>query len=46
MNEINYIETTDRTNLTEMTKFRIDEISKIEIIFTNRLIKEKSAVKN
>ena len=33
MNENNSIETIDRTNLTEQTKFRLDEISKIENYF-------------
>ena len=47
MNENNSIKAIDRTNLTEQTKFGLDEISKIEkIIFTKRLIKENHAVKN
>ena len=33
MNENNSIETIDRTNLTEQTKFRLDEIHKIENSF-------------
>ena len=33
MNEINSIETIDRTNLTEQTKFWLDEIGKIENYF-------------
>ena len=33
MNESNSIEASDRTNLTEQTKFRLDEISKIENYF-------------
>ena len=40
MNEI------DKTNLTDQTKFRLNEISKIEIILTQKLIKENDAVKN
>ena len=33
MNESNSIETINRTNLTEQTKYRLDEISKIENYF-------------
>ena len=33
MNESSFIETIDRTNLTEQTKFQLDEISKIENYF-------------
>ena len=39
MNESNSIETIDRTNLTNQTKFRLNEISKIENYF-NQEIKE------
>ena len=39
MNEI------DKTNLTDQTKFRLNEVSKIEIILTKKLIKENYAVK-
>ena len=39
MNEI------DETNLTDQTKFRLNEVSKIEIILTKKLIKENYAVK-
>ena len=46
MNKNNSIEATDKTNLTEQTKFRLSEIIEIEIIFTKRLIKENHAVKN
>ena len=46
MNESNSIETTDRTNLTEQTKFGLDEISKIENYFYEEIIKENRAVKN
>ena len=35
---------TDKTNLTDQTKFRLNEISKI--ILTQKLIKENYAVKN
>ena len=37
MNESNSIETIDRTNLTEQTKFRLDEISKIENYFREEI---------
>ena len=40
MNEI------DETNWTDETKFRFNEISKIESILSKKLIKEKHAVKN
>ena len=40
MNEINSIETIDRINLTDQTKFRLNEISKIENCF-NQQIKER-----
>ena len=46
MNKSNSIEATDRTNLSEQTKFRLDEISKIENIFIKKLIKENHAAKN
>ena len=40
MDEINKI------NLSEQTKFRLDEISKIENILLKKLIKENHTVKN
>ena len=40
MDEIN------KTNLSEQTKFRLDEISKIENILLKKLIKENHIVKN
>ena len=46
MDKCNSIETIDRTNLTEQTKFRLDEISKTENYLHERLIKENHAVKN
>ena len=46
MNKSNSIEAIDWADLSEETKFRLDEISKIEIIFMKRLIKENHAVKN
>ena len=46
MNESNSIETIDKINLTNQTKFRLDEISKIENNFIERLIKENHAVKS
>ena len=39
MNEI------DKTNLTDQTKFRLNEM-RLKIILTSKLIKEKDAVKN
>ena len=43
---INYIETIDKTSLTEQTKFRLSEIIGIEIIFTKILMKENYMLKN
>ena len=45
MNESNYIEAFDRTNLTDLTKFRLNEISKIENYF-NQEIKERKLNSN
>ena len=45
MNESNYIEVIDRTNLTEQTKFRLDEISKIENYFHEEINQRKSCSK-
>ena len=45
MNENNSIETIDRTNLTEQTKFRLDEISKIENYFHEEINQRKSCSK-
>ena len=45
MNESNSIETTDRTNLTEQTKFGLDEISKIENYFYEEINQRKSCSK-
>ena len=36
----------DKTNLTELTKIRLDKITGLKIIFRKRLIKENHAVKN
>ena len=36
----------DKTTLSDQTKFRLYEITKIENYFINRLIKENHAVKN
>ena len=41
MNENNSIETIDRTNLTEETKFRLDEIGKIENYFHEEINQRK-----
>ena len=47
MNKNNSIEAIGKTNLTNQTKFRSDEISKIENYFIEDiLIKENHAVKN
>ena len=45
MNESNSTETIDRTNLTEETKFRLDEISKIENYFYQEINQGKSCSK-
>ena len=45
MNKSNSIEAIDKANLTNQAKIRLDEISKIEIILSKRLIKENRAVK-
>ena len=41
MNESNSIETIDRTNLTEKTKFRLDKIGKIENYFHEEINQRK-----
>ena len=45
MNESSYIEAIDRTNLTNQTKFRLNEISKIENYF-NQETKERKLNSN
>ena len=42
MNKSNSVEATDRTNLTEQTKFWLDEISKIENYFHQEINQRKS----
>ena len=42
MNEGSSLEAIDRTNLTEQTKFRLDEISKIENYFHEEINQRKS----
>ena len=42
MNECNSVETIDKTNLTNQTKFRLDEISKIESYFIEEINQRKS----
>ena len=42
MNESNSIEAIDKTNLTNQTKFRLDEISKIENYFIKEINQRKS----
>ena len=46
MNKSNSIEAIDKTDLSEQTKFRVDEISKIKNILSKKLIKENHVVKN
>ena len=41
MNESSYIEAIDRTNLTNQTKFRLNEISKIENYFNQEIEERK-----
>ena len=45
MNECNSIETIDKRNLTNQTKFRLDEISKIENYFIEEINQRKSCSK-
>ena len=45
MNECNSIETIDKTNLTNQTKFRLDEISKIENYFIKQIDQRKLCIK-
>ena len=45
MNESNSIEVIDKTNLTNPTKFRLDEISKIENYFYQEINQRKSCSK-
>ena len=45
MNKSNSIEATDKTNLTNQTKFRLDEISKIENYFIEVINQMKSCSK-
>ena len=45
MNESNSIEAIDKTNLTNQTKFRLDEISKIENYFNEEINQRKSCSK-
>ena len=45
MNESNSIKTTDRTNLTEQTKTRLDKITEIENYFYKEINKRKSCSK-
>ena len=45
MNESNSIEAIDKTNLTNQTKFRLDEISKIENYFIEEINQRKSCCK-
>ena len=45
MNKSNPIEATDKTNLSEQTKFRLDELSKIENFFIAEINQRKSCSK-
>ena len=45
MNESNFIKTINRTNLTEQTKFRLNEIGKIENYFHEEINQRKSCSK-
>ena len=45
MNERNFIKTINRTNLTEQTKFRLDEIGKLENYFYEEINQRKSCSK-
>ena len=45
MNKSNSIEAIDKTNLSEQTKFRLDEISKIENYFIEEINQRKSCNK-
>ena len=45
MNECNSIETIDKTNLTNQTKFRLDQISKFENYFIEGINQRKSCSK-
>ena len=45
MNESNSIQTTDRTNLTEQTKTRLDKITEIENYLYKEIIQRKSCSK-
>ena len=45
MNKCNSIETIDKTNVTNQTKFWFDEISKIENYFIEEIIQRKSCSK-
>ena len=46
MNKSNSIDAIDKTDLSELTKFRLDEISKIENYFIDEINQRNSAVKN
>ena len=45
MNECNSIKTIDKTNLTNLAKFRLDEISKTENYFIKDINQRKSCSK-
>ena len=45
MNESNFVETIDRTNLTEKIKFRLNKITEIENYFYQKINRRKSCSK-
>ena len=45
MNKCNFVEAIDKTNLSEQTKFRLDEINKIENYFIEEINQRKSCSK-
>ena len=45
MNKCNFVEAIDKTNLSEQTKFRLDEINKIENYFIEEINQRKSCNK-
>ena len=46
MNKNNSLETIDKTDLTEQTKFRLDEISEIENYFIEEIGQRKSIMQS
>ena len=46
MNESNFLETIDKTNLTEQTEFRLNKITEIENYFHQEINQRKLCSKN